>query len=136
MRRSEDAKMALGKLHLYALAKRLHPDADFDVREGSGGLPGDREKAARAGLEAVFGQLVDSNASGAYHWCRGPALVVCGWELTQLGTDEYNEERERSRGVIPLQDGEELTWWYSTFLSEEFVFACEKFRFHIKTHAD
>ena len=64
VRRSEDAKMALGKLHLYALAKRLHPDADFDVREGSGGLPGDREKAARAELDTFVSRHKEREESG------------------------------------------------------------------------
>ena len=99
VRRSEDSKVALAKLHFYALAKRLHPEADFCVMEGSGGVPTAREKRARVELETVFGPLVDSAKSGAYHWCRGPALIVVGWEFTELGATEYTEERHRLKNV-------------------------------------
>ena len=90
--RSDDPRMALGKLHFYVLAKRLTPTAAIDVLSGAGGRPLARELAARAAIESVFGPLVDSPKSGCYWWCRGPGKVVVEWHLTELGEAEYREE--------------------------------------------
>ena len=90
--RSDDPRMALGKLHFYVLAKRLTPTAAIDVLSGAGGRPLARELAARAAIESVFGPLVDSPKSGCYWWCRGAGKVVVGWQFTELGEAEYREE--------------------------------------------
>ena len=89
--RSDDPRMALGKLHFYVLAKRLTPTAAIDVLSGAGGRPPAKELAARAAIESVFGPLVDSPKSGCYWWCRGPGKVVVGWHFTELGEAEYRE---------------------------------------------